>query len=158
MPLHIDMRKERSITVIRATGSIYHKDGASDLRVQLIQCLGEGESRLLLEAHGVTGIDEAGVDTLCTSQSEAKQAGGDLKIAGARYPFLAAVALYATESLFPYYPASEDALASFADASGDGPPSVKHFDILEFVKEQEAELQKNAAETSRESFGDESSK
>ncbi len=145
MPLQIDMRKERSITVIRVVGSIFHNDGAVELRQCLVQRVEEGEFNLLLEVHAVNGMDQAGVDALSQSQIEAKEAGGDIKISGARYWFLATMALYLSRDTFPYYGASEDAFASFDAANGTGPRGVRHFDILEFVKEQEAEEQKNAA-------------
>ncbi len=148
MPLLIEPRQERSITTIRLVGSILRDDGTAALTRSLRECLTQTQVNLLLEVADVQQIDQTGVDTLRTTQLEAKEAGGDLKIAGASASFLAVLAVYDSAALFPYYADTEQALAAFGAAQEGGTKGVKHFDILEFVKEQEKEEQEQAVSAS----------
>ncbi len=142
MPLLIEPRQERSITVIRLVGSILGSDGANQLRRVMSDFVDEGQHNLLLEMTEVPSLDEQGVATLRDGKQEASARGGDLKLSGLVYGVLAALALHDSAGVFPYYAESTDALESFGEGVQSRP---RRFDILEFVKEQEKEMANNGS-------------
>lgn len=143
MPLQIEVRKERNITVLGLTGSVLAADGASDLRESLDSCFADRQFELVLDVQRVSGIDGGGIAVLRSSQDEARKAGGDVRIARPRYMFLAALAVFDASTAFPYHADADSALDGFSDAKASR-NSVKHFDILEFVQQQEREDQEAA--------------
>ncbi len=135
MPLQIEARQERSITVIQLQGDAADGD-ASRLQGSLTGHLAADENKLVLEVSGLGQVDTPSILVLLDMQAGAEQTGGDLRLAGAGVSLLARLAVSEAEQKFAKFDTVDAALTSFDGIDSRG---VKHFDILEFVKEQERE-------------------
>ena len=135
MPLQIEACQERTITVIQLQGEAVDGD-ASRLRQLLGDQLEAGENKLILAVDGLGQIDTSCLSVLVDLQAQAEQGGGDIRLAGARSALLAHLATYGAEQKFAKFDNVDAAVTSFNGVDSRG---VKHFDILEFVKEQERE-------------------
>lgn len=140
MPLHLEARQERRITQLRIIGSIFSNDGADELRNSLIDLLESGQVALILDMNDVDGLDRAGVEVLKLAREQAVAQGGDVKLAAPHYRIQAVLALNDASLLFPFFADVDHAQQSFEGFLTDPVTGVRHFDILEFVKEQEKEM------------------
>ena len=135
MPLQIEARQERTITVIQLRGESLGGDELL-LRRALESRIQEGESKLILDVSDLGQIDASSVATLREMHKLAEEAGGDVRLAGAGIALLTQLALSGAEGEFAKFDDVSAAVTSFDGVDSRG---VKHFDILEFVKEQASE-------------------
>lgn len=149
MPLQIEARQERTITVIQLEGEAVDGD-ALRLRHLLEARLQTGEKSMILAVDGLVQMDSPSISVLIDMQAQVEQAGGDIRLAGARLPLLTQLAECGVEQKFPKFDNVDSALTSFDGLDSRG---VKHFDILEFVKEQEREDEQHASSQASETDG-----
>lgn len=80
MPLDIQRREIRDITLLDLTGRVVLGPEGASLRETIRQVLAEGKKKILLNMQNVSYIDSAGVGTLVASFTTARSAGGELKL------------------------------------------------------------------------------
>ena len=137
MPLQIEARQERTITVIQLRGEVVDGD-ALRLRRMLQSRLQQGENKLILDVSDLGQVDSSSVATLVEMHRKAEESGGDVRLSGAGASLLAQLAESGAEQKFAKFDDVPAALTSYDNVDSRG---VKHFDILEFVKDQEREEQ-----------------
>lgn len=80
MPLDIQLREARDVTLVDLAGQITLGEESRALRERLQQLLGAGKKKILINLEKVSFIDSAGVGTLVASFTSARSAGGQLKL------------------------------------------------------------------------------
>jgi len=106
--MNIDQREEDGIVTLALAGRV-DSIGAGELEGVLNELLGQGHHRLVLDLSGVEYINSAGLRTLASAVTGARQQGGDLRLV-ALTPLVARVfKLVGFDRFFDEYPTVEDA-------------------------------------------------
>jgi anti-sigma B factor antagonist len=100
---------EREGGVVRAKGRL-DLVGAPQLRTVVDGAVAEGERRIVLDLGGVEFIDSSGLGAVINGLRAARQAGGDLRVAGASGQVVVAMELMKLDKMFRRYDSVEDAL------------------------------------------------
>ena len=134
MPLEVSQRQFEGITILDLQGRIVVGPEATDLRRIFTQLTDQGKITAILNLKKVDYIDSTGLGTLVIGHSLNEKAGGAMKLL--HVPKRAAQLLILTKltTVFEIFDDEQAAINSFFPDR-----EVKHFDILEFVKSQEAE-------------------
>lgn len=111
--MKVGVEQKDRVTVVSIDGSV---DGstAGALVSSLREQVGAGNSRLVAKLAGVDYMSSAGLRALLETVKEARQHGGDLRLAGARPEVLRVLELSGFTGILQVYPDVEAAVASFA--------------------------------------------
>lgn len=130
--MHLDVRQHENqgITILDIKGKLIFGPEDNSLRERIDSLLGGGNRKLILNLHGLSHIDSAGIGTLLFCAEKYREAGGKLAISnlGVAQESLANTLKVDTE--LEIFPDELDAVNSFFPER-----VVPHFDVLEFVEE-----------------------
>jgi anti-sigma B factor antagonist len=82
MQLSIESRELNGVAVVSCGGRIVFGDETARLRETIKDLIGSGHSQLVLDLSNVNYVDSTGVGVLVSSFTTARNAGGDVKLAG----------------------------------------------------------------------------
>lgn len=86
---------------------------SSSARDRFSQAIADGRKKIIVDLAGVTFVDSSGLGALVAGLKSARQASGDLRIAGAPEQTMAVLKLTSLDRVFRIYPTVEDAIATF---------------------------------------------
>jgi anti-anti-sigma factor len=111
--MEVQYRNEEPATVAAITGAI---DGitAGSLASSLAEQVKGGKVRLVADMAAVDYVSSAGLRALLATMKDARQAGGDLRLAAVRPDVHRVLDLSGFTSILKIYPDAAAALASFA--------------------------------------------
>ena len=111
--MEIDIRREGEVTVAAIEGSV---DGmtAEDLTDRLTGRVEVGETRLVADFSGVNYTSSAGLRALLTTLKEARQRGGDIRLAAVRPDVLRVLQLSGFTNILKLYDNVQAAVDSYA--------------------------------------------
>ena len=132
MSLAIQQRETEGIGVFDLHGRIVAGTEATELRAALTQFAARPQPNLILNLQHVSYIDSTGLGTLVLGHSAMKDAGGALKLLNLSKRSAQLLILTKLSTVFQLFNDEQDAINSFFPDR-----EVKHFDILQFVQEQE---------------------
>ena len=101
----------REVAVVRLVGPL-DRISAPDICPQLLTAIKTGPATLILDVHHVPTADGAGVQTLAFVMHRARQAGGDLRIAGPTEQVKQRLAVAGLDQIIPTHDTLVDALAT----------------------------------------------
>lgn len=135
MALQIGQREVREVTVLDLDGQLVAGDEAASFR-QLIDELIERERlKILTNLKSVRMIDSSGLGVLVSAHLAIEKAGGAIKLLNASQRHISLLVLTKLSTLFPNFEDEEAGVRSFLPMDQAG----RQFDILEFVRSEEAE-------------------
>lgn len=140
MSLQLEQHQYGEVTVLRfLSKQLAGEADSTYLLVIIDQLLGINKKQILLNFRDVTEIDDAALDALVEAHTKVKAAEGAIKIVDSAQRHTDLLILSRLAPLFPSFNSEEEGVQSFA-------PEAGHFDILEFVREMNAEEQLLGAE------------
>ena len=104
-------RRDGGVTVVRPEGRL-DLLSAAELKRLLVEEVGAGQNRLVVDLMGVTFIDSSGLGALIGGLKAARTAGGNLRLARAGEQALTILELTTLDRVLRPYPTVEDALAA----------------------------------------------
>jgi anti-anti-sigma factor len=104
-------RRDGGVTVVRPAGRL-DLLSAAELKRLLVEEVGAGQSRLVVDLEGVAFIDSSGLGALIGGLKAARTAGGNLRLARAGEQALTILELTTLDRVLRPYPTVEDALAA----------------------------------------------
>ena len=110
----MDVKTEQrgDIVVVSITGSI-DANTAPALATAFSQEIGQGRSRVVADFAAVAYTSSAGLRALLGALKEARQHGGDFRLAGVRPAVFRVLELSGFTSILKYFPDVNEAVASF---------------------------------------------
>lgn len=110
--MELSVRSDEDVTVIEIRGSV---DGltADKLMQTLTEQVQSGRVRLVADCAGLDYTSSAGLRALLGTVKQARQKGGDLRLAAVRAPVLKVLELSGFTSILKYFPDVKEAKASF---------------------------------------------
>lgn len=136
MSFAIQQRETEGIGIFDLHGRIVAGTEATELRDALTQFAARPQPNLILNLQHVSYIDSTGLGTLVLGHSAMKDAGGALKLLNLSKRSAQLLILTKLSTVFQLFNDEQDAINSFFPDR-----EVKHFDILQFVQEQEEQEQ-----------------
>jgi len=111
--MRIGTRRRAGVTLLELEGKLLVGRGDVALREAVESLLSAGESRILVDLHGVTRIDSSGMAELIAAYSKVKIQGGMLKLL--RLPPKVQSILGVTQlmTVFDIFDEEDEAIASF---------------------------------------------
>jgi anti-sigma B factor antagonist len=104
-------RRDSGVTVVRPEGRL-DLLSAAELKRLLVEEVGAGQCRLVVDLEGVAFIDSSGLGALIGGLKAARTAGGNLRLARPGEQALTILELTTLDRVLRPYPTVEDALAS----------------------------------------------
>jgi anti-anti-sigma factor len=104
-------RRDGGVTVVRPEGRL-DLLSAAELKRLLVEEVGAGQNRLVVDLMGVTFIDSSGLGALIGGLKAARTAGGNLRLARAGEQALTILELTTLDRVLRPYPTVEAALAA----------------------------------------------
>lgn len=136
MSLAIQQRETEGIGIFDLHGRIVAGTEATELRDAFTQFAARPQPNLILNLQHVSYIDSTGLGTLVLGHSAMKDAEGALKLLNLSKRSAQLLILTKLSTVFQLFNDEQDAINSFFPDR-----EVKHFDILQFVQEQEEQEQ-----------------
>lgn len=134
MPLEIRQREREGITILDLDGRITAGEEAGALRDRLRSLASAGRINIVLNLAKVEYIDSTGLGALVVAYTSLRKAGGILKLLNATRRNVELLVFTKLTTVFDIYNDEQSAVNSFFPDR-----EIKHFDILQFVKEQAEE-------------------
>ena len=135
MSLDIQQSSREDISILTLKGRL--TVGESNSVRDTIQALAAaGQTRIVIDLSGVDYIDSTGLGALVICYTTLKKLGGTAKLVNPNKRNLELLLLTKLHTIFEVFSEVQDAVNSFFPGR-----QIKHFDILSFVKQQEAEDQ-----------------
>lgn len=134
MSLEISQREREGITVIDLSGRLTVGPASTQLREALTNLQAAGKLKIVMNLADVDYIDSTGLGSLVICFTSLQKAQGSLKLCNLNRRNLELLVLTKLSTVFQLYNDEQDAVNSFFPNR-----EIKHFDILSFVKQQEAE-------------------
>ena len=104
-------RRDGGVTVVRPEGRL-DLLSAAELKRLLVEEVGAGQNRLVVDLMGVTFIDSSGLGALIGGLKATRTAGGNLRLARAGEQALTILELTTLDRVLRPYPTVEAALAA----------------------------------------------
>jgi anti-sigma B factor antagonist len=130
MDLEIQQREKEGIRILDLRGRLAIGESEALLRENVLALAKTGARNAILNFADVKEIDEPGLDALAFCSSVLKGSGGALKLLNLKRVHINLIVLMGLEAAFDVFVEEQDAVNSFFPER-----AVRHFDILEFVKE-----------------------
>ena len=135
MSLDIQESAREDISILTLRGRL--TVGESNSVRETIQALSAaGKTRVVIDLSSVDYIDSTGLGALVICYTTLKKLGGAVKLVNPNKRNLELLLLTKLHTIFETFTEVQDAVNSFFPGR-----QIKHFDILSFVKQQEAEEQ-----------------
>ena len=132
MALTIEKREREGILILALTGDLTIGPEDTQLRSVVQDCISAGKVNIILDWRQLGTIDSVGLGTLVLCQIRSRRAGGKLVLLNISRTHLDLLELTRLETVFEVFTDEQDALNSFFPDR-----AINHYDILEFVEEQD---------------------
>ena len=131
MALTVDKRETESILILALVGELTMGPGDIAFRRAVGSSIAAGKVNVIVDCSRLDDIDSVGVGTLVVYQIRLSNAGGKMVLLNVSRVQMQLLTLAKLESIFEVFTNERDAVSSFFPDR-----DVKHYDILEFVEEQ----------------------
>jgi anti-sigma B factor antagonist len=131
MDLHLHRREKEGIRILDARGQLTIGESETILRSSIIALAEAQDVNIILNLVGVTEIDDDGLGALIFCYARVVKSGGALKLLNLRLD-LSLMVLTKLDTVFEIFTDEQNAVNSFFPDR-----AVPHYDILEWVQEQE---------------------
>jgi anti-sigma B factor antagonist len=131
MALEIGERQREGVTILALKGRITVGE-VTPVRDKITALIAGGQSQIVLDLEHVDYIDSTGLGNLVISYTQAKKAGGALKLLNLNKRNVELLALTRLHTIFEVFADETQAVNSFFPDR-----EIKHFDILSFVQQHE---------------------
>jgi len=111
--MEVSTRQSGGVVVITIAGTI-DATTAPDLATAFSQEIARGGARVVADFSGVTYTSSAGLRALLGALKEARQQGGDFRLAGVRPAVFRVLELSGFTSILKYFSDVDEAVASYA--------------------------------------------
>ena len=111
--MEVKVEQQGEVVVVAISGNI-DTNTAPELATALSGEIGHGHTRLVADFTAVAYTSSAGLRTLLGTLKEARQQGGDFRLAGVRPSVFRVLELSGFTSILKYFPDVNGAVASFA--------------------------------------------
>jgi len=108
------VRHHGKVTVVDLSGKITIGDGDIKLREAVNALLDEGRKAVILNLHGVSYMDSAGIGELVACYKRVREKSGVMKLVNPAGRVMDLLALTKLDEYFETYQSESEALASFA--------------------------------------------
>jgi anti-anti-sigma factor len=132
MDRHLTHREKEGIRILDLRGQLKAGDSESTLRSAINALAGESVVNIVLNLAEVTKIDSDGLEALVLSHAQIRKRGGALKLARLNIEHLSLNVLTKLNTEFEVFADEQDAVNSFFPGR-----ATRHYDVLEWVREQE---------------------
>jgi anti-sigma B factor antagonist len=129
--VNITRREVDQIIILDLEGRLTAGPNSSDLRERIVQLSGEGRQNVLLNLGDCEFIDSTGLGTMVVCYTALQKQGGALKLENLSKRHIQLLVLTKLTTIFEIFDNERDAINSFYPDR-----EVKHFDVLDFVKDQ----------------------
>ena len=133
MSLEIQESSREEITVLALKGRLAVGE-SSVVREKIQELSAAGKIKIVLDLSGVDYIDSTGLGALVICYTSLKKMNGALKLVNPNKRNVELLLLTKLHTIFEVFNEVQEAVNSFFPDR-----KIKHFDILSFVKQQEAE-------------------
>ena len=133
MSLRIEERENEGITVLDLSGPVTFGDADLRLRERLRALHQSGKVNVILNLKEVNHLDSTGLGTLVYALAKLRKAGGNLALLNLKRAHLELFVLTKLAFTFELFEDEQDAVNSFFPGR-----TVKRFDVLRFVRQEEA--------------------
>ncbi len=117
MALEIVERNSGGITVLELSGHMELGEENSKVRSKFKEVLERGKTRVVLDLGKVEEIDSAGLGTLVSGYTSARNQGASMKLANPTEKFKNQLNMTKLVTVFEVYNSVEEAVKSFSEAS-----------------------------------------
>jgi anti-sigma B factor antagonist len=128
--LDIGQRENQGIVVLELHGKLHMGSGDVALREFAESLLAQGKRQVIIDLSKVSGIDDAGTQTLLILAEKYRGAGGRLVLLGLDPAHVEIYEAAHLDSAVGNYPSEVDAVNSFFPDR-----ATAHYDILEYVED-----------------------
>ncbi|HLJ50169.1 MAG TPA: STAS domain-containing protein [Bryobacteraceae bacterium] len=132
---HMLQREKEGIQILDLKGNLSVGKSEVALRDAIATLAQSGNPKVIINLEYVSKIDSAGLTALLVSQAKIRRAGGALKLLHLKAAHRDLLAITAMETAFDSFEDEQDAINSFFPDR-----AIKHYDILEFVANQQEPL------------------
>jgi anti-sigma B factor antagonist len=134
LALTIEQREKEGILILDLKGRLSFGEDDLSFREKLDSLLTSGRKQVILNFQNVDHIDSSGLGTLVTFSGRFQVAGGKLVLLYLNPPQMEVLLLGKLEALFEVFDDEQEAVNSFFPGR-----TIRHFDVLSFVKQQKEE-------------------
>jgi anti-sigma B factor antagonist len=132
MDLQLHQREKEGIRILDLRGHLIIGDSEATLRTAMVALAEAGAVNVLLNFAGVTEIDDDGLGALVFCHARIARSGGALKLLNLSPLHLSLMVLTKLDTVFEVFTDEQEAVNSFFPDR-----KVRHYDVLDFVQEQE---------------------
>jgi anti-sigma B factor antagonist len=144
MSLQIEGREKEGIVILDLKGSLTLGEGELALHERLAALHQSGKINIILNLKEVIDIDSTGLGTLVFGLAKLRKAGGRLALLNVNRAHLKLFLLTRLAITFEFFEDEQDAVNSFFPGR-----ELKHFDVLELVRQEEDANSQNATHQNR---------
>ncbi len=112
--MNLSTKEVGGITVVALEGSVLGGPDATMLNDVLHKLTEKRKKKVVVDLSGVQSMNSSGLSMLITGLTTMKNAGGDLKIAGASKKIASLLVITKLSTVFELHPTVKKAVASFA--------------------------------------------
>ena len=134
MALEITPREREGITLLDLKGRVTMGPEAKALREKVSNLNQEGGCRLVLNLAHVDYIDSTGLGALTMCATSLRKTGGNVKLLNLNRRNIELLVMTKLATVFELFGDEQDAINSFFPNR-----DIKHFDILNFIQQQQGE-------------------
>jgi anti-sigma B factor antagonist len=131
MSLEITSKEREGVTIVSMKGRLTVGE-ASVPREKVNELVAAGKVNVIFDLAGVDYIDSTGLGSLVICFTSVKKAGGALKLLNLNKRNIELLVLTKLHTIFEVFSDEQDAVNSFFPDR-----EIKHFDILDFVREHQ---------------------
>jgi anti-sigma B factor antagonist len=132
MDLQLHQREKEGIWILDLRGHLMIGDSEAILRTAIVALAEAGAVNIILNLAGVTEIDDDRLGALVFCYARIVRSGGALKLLNLSPLHLSSMVLTKLDTVFEVFTDEQDAVNSFFPDR-----AVRHYDILEWVQDQE---------------------
>jgi len=132
MDLQLHQREKEGIRILDLRGPLIIGQAEAMLRTTIVALAESGTVKVILNFADVTEIDDDGLGALVFCYARIVNRGGALKLLNLRPLHMNLMVLTKLNTVFEVFADEQDAVDSFFPDR-----AVRHYDVLEFVEEQE---------------------
>jgi anti-sigma B factor antagonist len=132
MDRRLTPREKEGIRILDLRGQLKAGDSESTLRSAIDALASYNVANIVLNLAEVTKIDSGGLEALVLCHAQIRKRGGALKLARLHTEHLSLNVLTKLKTVFEVFKDEQDAVNSFFPGR-----ATRHYDVLEWVQEQE---------------------
>lgn len=132
MSIQLHQREKEGIRILDLRGHLTIGDSEASLRAAIVALAEAGAVNIILNLADVTEIDDDGLGTLVFCYARILRSGGALRLLNLNPHHVSLMVLTKLDAVFEVFTDEQAAVDSFFPDR-----AVRHYDVLEFVQEQE---------------------